>query len=115
MCQLHSISDDSVSSGEAQPSASRPPETLSSEQLPSENLSAALDQKIVSPNRVLVDSSCFARVVVGFPDLMVRRRLAGEAAVTSVGTFPRDTGHLLFFISPLMRCTASRGLRTCRR
>lgn len=44
---------------------------LSCEQLPNENLSAALDQKIVSPNRILADSGSFARIIVGFPDLVV--------------------------------------------
>lgn len=44
---------------------------LSCEQLPNENLSAALNQKIVSPNRILADAASFAGVVVGFPDLVV--------------------------------------------
>ncbi|XP_028992985.1 von Willebrand factor A domain-containing protein 8 isoform X2 [Betta splendens] len=65
VCQLHSISEDWVSAAET-----TLPQTLSSEQLPNENLSAALDQKIISPNRLLVDGGSFARVVVGFPDLM---------------------------------------------
>nr|XP_046259782.1 von Willebrand factor A domain-containing protein 8 [Scatophagus argus] len=71
VCQLHSISEDSVSSGHGASSAEvSVPQMLSCEQLPNENLSAALDQKIVSPNRILADSGSFARVVVGFPDLV---------------------------------------------
>ncbi|KAM3607170.1 uncharacterized protein V6R79_002729 [Siganus canaliculatus] len=71
VCQLHSVSEDSVSSGHGASSVEvSTPQMLSSEQLSNENLSAALDQKIVSPNRVLADTGSFARVVVGFPDLM---------------------------------------------
>ncbi|KAK5860620.1 hypothetical protein PBY51_022082 [Eleginops maclovinus] len=71
VCQLHSISEDCVSSGHGASSAEESvPQMVSSEQLPNENLSAALDQKIVSPNRILADSNSFARIVVGFPDLV---------------------------------------------
>ncbi|XP_070694357.1 von Willebrand factor A domain-containing protein 8 [Pempheris klunzingeri] len=71
VCQLHSISEDSVSSGHGASSAEvSVPQMLSCEQLPNENLSAALDQKIVSPNRVLADTGSFARIIVGFPDLV---------------------------------------------
>ncbi|XP_049904645.1 von Willebrand factor A domain-containing protein 8 [Epinephelus moara] len=71
VCQLHSISEDAVSSGHGASSAEvSVPQMLSCDQLPNENLSAALDQKIVSPNRILADTSSFARVVVGFPDLV---------------------------------------------
>ncbi|XP_076602199.1 von Willebrand factor A domain-containing protein 8 isoform X1 [Chaetodon auriga] len=71
VCQLHSISEDSVSSGHGASAAEvSVPQMLSCDQLPNENLSAALDQKIVSPNRILADSGSFARVVVGFPDLV---------------------------------------------
>uniref|UniRef100_A0A3Q2TY78 von Willebrand factor A domain-containing protein 8 n=1 Tax=Fundulus heteroclitus TaxID=8078 RepID=A0A3Q2TY78_FUNHE len=71
VCQLHSISEDPVSAGHGAGSAEASvPQMLSNEQLPNENLSAALDQKIVSPNRVLADTSCFAQIIVGFPDLM---------------------------------------------
>uniref|UniRef100_A0A8C4IV27 von Willebrand factor A domain-containing protein 8 n=1 Tax=Dicentrarchus labrax TaxID=13489 RepID=A0A8C4IV27_DICLA len=69
VCQLHSISEDPVSSGHGATEVSMP-QMLSCEQLPNENLSAALDQKIVSPNRIMADTSSFARVVVGFPDLV---------------------------------------------
>ncbi|KAJ4920660.1 hypothetical protein JOQ06_019581, partial [Pogonophryne albipinna] len=71
VCQLHSLSEDGVSQGHGASSAEESvPQMVSSEQLPNENLSAALDQKIVSPNRILSDSGSFARIVVGFPDLV---------------------------------------------
>lgn len=56
---------------------------LSCEQLPNENLSVALDQKIVSPNRVMVDSGSFARIIVGFPDLVVRTLVEQRVEVVS--------------------------------
>ncbi|KAM3861847.1 von Willebrand factor A domain-containing protein 8 [Diretmus argenteus] len=71
VCQLHAISEDMVSSGHGATSGEVcVPQMLSCDQLPNENLSVALDQKIVSPNRLLADSGSYTRVVVGFPDLM---------------------------------------------
>lgn len=71
VCQLHSISEDPVSSGHGASSAEvSTPQMLSNEQLPNENLSTALDQKIASPNRILADTGSYARIIVGFPDLM---------------------------------------------
>uniref|UniRef100_A0A1A7X2M3 von Willebrand factor A domain-containing protein 8 n=3 Tax=Iconisemion striatum TaxID=60296 RepID=A0A1A7X2M3_9TELE len=70
VCQLHSISEDTASCGHGANSELSGPQIVSVEQLPNENLSVALGQKIVSPNRLLADPSSFATIVVGFPDLM---------------------------------------------
>lgn len=48
------------------------PDMVSCEQLPSENLSIAMGQKIAFPNRILTDARSFVRIIVGFPDAVVR-------------------------------------------
>ncbi|XP_050974831.1 von Willebrand factor A domain-containing protein 8 isoform X2 [Labeo rohita] len=72
VCQLHAISEDAVNTGFGTSSGMEvtAPQEVSNEQLPNENLSTALGQKIVSPNRILCDTNSYANVIVGFPDLM---------------------------------------------
>ncbi|XP_077071835.1 von Willebrand factor A domain-containing protein 8 isoform X2 [Siphateles boraxobius] len=72
VCQLHAISEDAVNTGFGTSSGmeSTCPQEVSNEQLSNENLSTALGQKIVSPNRILCDTNTYANVIVGFPDLM---------------------------------------------
>ncbi|KTG31644.1 hypothetical protein cypCar_00031430 [Cyprinus carpio] len=73
VCQLHAISEDAVNTGFGTSSGleATAPQEVWNEQLPSENLSTALGQKIISPNRILCDTNTYANVIVGFPDLMV--------------------------------------------
>ncbi|XP_072542068.1 von Willebrand factor A domain-containing protein 8 isoform X2 [Salminus brasiliensis] len=72
VCQLHAISEEGVSTGFGTSSGMEPaaPQDVSREQLPNENLSRALGQKVVSPNRLVCDTSTYANVIVGFPDLL---------------------------------------------
>uniref|UniRef100_A0A8C2B9Z4 von Willebrand factor A domain containing 8 n=1 Tax=Cyprinus carpio TaxID=7962 RepID=A0A8C2B9Z4_CYPCA len=70
VCQLHAISEDAANTGFGTRLEATAPQEVSNEQLPNENLSTALGQKIVSPNRVLCDTNTYANVIVGFPDLM---------------------------------------------
>ncbi|XP_016419562.1 von Willebrand factor A domain-containing protein 8 [Sinocyclocheilus rhinocerous] len=72
VCQLHAISEDAVNTGFGTSSGmeATAPQEVSNEQLPNENLSTALGQKIASPNRILCDTNTYANVIVGFPDLM---------------------------------------------
>ncbi|XP_031417095.1 von Willebrand factor A domain-containing protein 8 isoform X2 [Clupea harengus] len=70
VCQLHTVTEEPHGMGFGMSSEITIPQEISSAQLSPENLSAVLDQKIISPNRLFCDSSTYARVIVGFPDLM---------------------------------------------
>ncbi|XP_072301028.1 von Willebrand factor A domain-containing protein 8 [Eucyclogobius newberryi] len=99
VCQLHNISEDGVNSGHGASSAEVSiPQMFSNEQLPNENLSTALEQKIVSPNRLLADTSSFARIIVGFPDLMSPNEVYSFNRPMDLSTMKSSEGggHTLF-------------------
>ncbi|XP_041857473.1 von Willebrand factor A domain-containing protein 8 [Melanotaenia boesemani] len=111
VCQLHSISEDSVSSGHGVSSSAEVsvPQMLSSEQLPNENLSAALGQKIVSPNRLLANTSFFAQIIVGFPDLMSPNEVYSFKRPVDLSEMKSsESGAHTFFRGGLRNSTAKR-------
>lgn len=110
VCQLHGISEDSVSSGHGVSSAELcVPQMLSCDQLPNENLSAALDQRIVSPNRVLADTSSFAQIIVGFPDLVSPNEVYSfKRPVDLSGMKSTDSSAHTFFRGTLRTSSAKR-------
>ncbi|CAG5865389.1 unnamed protein product [Menidia menidia] len=110
VCQLHSINEDPVSSGHGVSSADVcVPQMVSNEQLPNENLSAALDQKIVSPNRLLADTGSFAQIIVGFPDLMSPNEVYNfKRPVDLTAMKSAESGGHMFFKSGLRSSTAKR-------
>uniref|UniRef100_A0A4W3H4Q1 von Willebrand factor A domain-containing protein 8 n=1 Tax=Callorhinchus milii TaxID=7868 RepID=A0A4W3H4Q1_CALMI len=72
VCQLHEVNEEPVSTGFGLTAALElsNPSAVSAQELPPENLSAALDQTIASPNRILSDNQSYATIIVGFPDLL---------------------------------------------
>uniref|UniRef100_H2MDU3 von Willebrand factor A domain-containing protein 8 n=1 Tax=Oryzias latipes TaxID=8090 RepID=H2MDU3_ORYLA len=115
VCQLHSISEDLVSPGHGTSAGMVSlPQMLSSEQLPNENLSAALNQKIISPNRLVVDTGSFAQIVVGFPDLMSPNEVYSFRRPADLQTMKAtESGAHLFFRSGLRSGTAKRENCVC--
>ncbi|XP_075055872.1 von Willebrand factor A domain-containing protein 8 isoform X1 [Mixophyes fleayi] len=86
-CQLHALHEDAASAGFGVTTDSEPCslDAISSDPLPPENLSAAIGQRINSPNRILSNENNYATIVVGFPDLISPSKVYSWKRKSSLG------------------------------